>query len=133
MRSARIGRGGGSTTAREDPAVYEEVPHGGHYTLAGLAEISAYAAARMVTIVPEIQPRPRRPKRRPRRPWLPPPRPRPRRTDTCGSPRTCAAWTQPEWGTGRSMARTPGRRAAPGSGAIAQVTRWPVSPPTWTK
>jgi hexosaminidase len=38
----------------EDPAVYEEVPHGGYYTLADLAEISAYAAARMVTVVPEI-------------------------------------------------------------------------------
>lgn len=38
----------------EDPAVYEEVPHGGYYTLADLAEISACAAARMVTVVPEI-------------------------------------------------------------------------------
>jgi hexosaminidase len=38
----------------EDPAVYQEIPHGGYYTLADLAEISAHAAARMVTIVPEI-------------------------------------------------------------------------------
>jgi hexosaminidase len=38
----------------EDPAVYEEVPHGGYHTLADLAEISAYAAARMVTVVSEI-------------------------------------------------------------------------------
>jgi hexosaminidase len=38
-----------------DPAVYEEIPHGGYYTLADLAEISAYAAARMVTVVPEIE------------------------------------------------------------------------------
>jgi hexosaminidase len=38
----------------EDPGVYEEVPHGGYYTLADLAEISAYAAARMVTVVPEL-------------------------------------------------------------------------------
>jgi hexosaminidase len=39
----------------DDPAVYEEIPHGGYYTLADLAEISAYAAARMVTVVPEIE------------------------------------------------------------------------------
>jgi hexosaminidase len=38
----------------EEPAVYEEVPHGGYYTLADLAEISSYAAQRMVTLVPEI-------------------------------------------------------------------------------
>ena len=38
----------------EDPGVYDETPHGGYYTLADLAEISAYAAARMVTVVPEI-------------------------------------------------------------------------------
>jgi hexosaminidase len=39
----------------EQPAVYEEIPHGGYYTLADLAEISAYAAQRMVTLVPEIE------------------------------------------------------------------------------
>ncbi|GAA4226845.1 hexosaminidase [Streptosporangium album] len=38
---------------REDP-VYDDVPHGGYYTLDDLAEIAAYARARAVTIVPEI-------------------------------------------------------------------------------
>jgi hexosaminidase len=38
----------------EQPAVYEEVPHGGYYTLADLAEIAGYAAQRMITIVPEV-------------------------------------------------------------------------------
>ncbi|GLW12579.1 beta-N-acetylhexosaminidase [Microtetraspora sp. NBRC 13810] len=37
----------------EEP-VFDEVPHGGHYTLADLAEIAAYARARAVTVVPEI-------------------------------------------------------------------------------
>ena len=45
----RIGHGS------DEPAVYDEIPHGGYYTLADLAEISAYAAARMVTVVPEIE------------------------------------------------------------------------------
>ncbi len=45
----RIGHGS------DEPAVYDDVPHGGYYTLADLAEISAYAAARMVTVVPEIE------------------------------------------------------------------------------
>ncbi len=39
----------------EQPAVYDDIPHGGYYTLADLAEIAAYAAARMVTVVPEIE------------------------------------------------------------------------------
>jgi hexosaminidase len=39
----------------EQPRVYEEIPHGGYYTLADLAEISSYAAQRMVTLVPEIE------------------------------------------------------------------------------
>ena len=39
----------------ERPRVYEEIPHGGYYTLADLAEISSYAAQRMVTLVPEIE------------------------------------------------------------------------------
>jgi len=37
----------------EEP-VYDETPHGGYYTAADLAEIAAYARARAVTIVPEI-------------------------------------------------------------------------------
>lgn len=45
----RIGHGS------DEPAVYDEIPHGGYYTLADLAEISAYAATRMVTMVPEIE------------------------------------------------------------------------------
>ena len=48
-RQTRIGHGS------DDPAVYDGVPHGGYYSLADLAEISAYAAARMVTVVPEIE------------------------------------------------------------------------------
>jgi hexosaminidase len=38
----------------DDTGVYDDTPHGGYYTLADLAEISAYAAARMVTVVPEV-------------------------------------------------------------------------------
>ncbi|GAA3091936.1 beta-N-acetylhexosaminidase [Streptosporangium carneum] len=38
----------------EDDPVYDEIPHGGYYTLDDLAEISDYARARAVTIVPEI-------------------------------------------------------------------------------
>ncbi|MEU1880290.1 beta-N-acetylhexosaminidase [Streptosporangium sp. NPDC020072] len=38
----------------EDAPVYDEVPHGGYYTLDDLAEISGYARARAVTVVPEI-------------------------------------------------------------------------------
>ncbi|HEU5420392.1 MAG TPA: family 20 glycosylhydrolase, partial [Streptosporangiaceae bacterium] len=37
-----------------DP-VYDETPHGGYYTLADLAEIAAYAAAQMITVVPEVE------------------------------------------------------------------------------
>jgi hexosaminidase len=40
---------------REQPLVYDETPHGGYYTLADLAEVSAYAAQRMITVVPEIE------------------------------------------------------------------------------
>ena len=39
---------------REHP-VYDGTPPGGYYTLADLAEISAYAAQRMITVVPEIE------------------------------------------------------------------------------
>jgi hexosaminidase len=38
----------------EQPPVYDETPHGGYYTLADLAELAAYAAQRMMTVVPEI-------------------------------------------------------------------------------
>ncbi|MGO8959176.1 MAG: beta-N-acetylhexosaminidase [Streptosporangiaceae bacterium] len=38
----------------EQPAVYEEIPHGGFYTLADLAEIAAFAAQRGMDLVPEI-------------------------------------------------------------------------------
>ncbi|MEU4833096.1 beta-N-acetylhexosaminidase [Streptosporangium sp. NPDC023615] len=38
---------------REEPA-FDDVPHGGYYTLDDLAEIGAYARARAVTVVPEI-------------------------------------------------------------------------------
>jgi hexosaminidase len=39
--------------SRGEPG-FDETPHGGYYTLADLAEISTYARARAVTIVPEI-------------------------------------------------------------------------------
>ncbi len=38
----------------EEPAVYEEIPHGGYYTLADLAEIAAFAGQRGMELVPEI-------------------------------------------------------------------------------
>ncbi|WP_336214596.1 beta-N-acetylhexosaminidase [Nonomuraea sp. LPB2021202275-12-8] len=37
-----------------EPEAYDGIPHGGYYTLADLAELAAYARARAVTIVPEI-------------------------------------------------------------------------------
>jgi hexosaminidase len=40
---------------REQPTAYDQTPHGGYYTLTDLAEISAYAAQRMITVVPEIE------------------------------------------------------------------------------
>ncbi|WP_246265679.1 beta-N-acetylhexosaminidase [Acrocarpospora pleiomorpha] len=39
--------------AGEEPS-YDGIPHGGYYTLADLTEISAYARARSVIVVPEI-------------------------------------------------------------------------------
>ncbi|MFF3443870.1 beta-N-acetylhexosaminidase [Streptosporangium sp. NPDC002721] len=38
---------------KEEPT-FDDVPHGGYYTLEDLAEIGAYARARAVTVVPEI-------------------------------------------------------------------------------
>jgi hexosaminidase len=38
-----------------EPPGYDETPHGGYYTLADLAELSRYAAQRMITVVPEIE------------------------------------------------------------------------------
>jgi hexosaminidase len=38
----------------EEPKVYEEIPYGGYYTLADLAEIAAYAGQRGMAVVPEI-------------------------------------------------------------------------------
>jgi hexosaminidase len=38
----------------EEPKVYEDIPHGGYYTLADLAEIAAFARQRAMEIVPEI-------------------------------------------------------------------------------
>jgi hexosaminidase len=43
------------THSKDPNRVYDETPHGGYYTLADLAEISAYAAERMITVVPEIE------------------------------------------------------------------------------
>jgi hexosaminidase len=40
---------------REQPPVYDDSPHGGYYSLDDLAEIGAYAAERMITVVPEIE------------------------------------------------------------------------------
>jgi hexosaminidase len=37
-----------------EPEVYDDLPHGGYYTLADLAETAAYARSREVVIVPEI-------------------------------------------------------------------------------
>ncbi|WP_433435311.1 beta-N-acetylhexosaminidase [Nonomuraea sp. CA-141351] len=43
-----------ATNFWREPETYDGVPHGGYYTLDDLAEIGAYARARCVTIVPEI-------------------------------------------------------------------------------
>jgi hexosaminidase len=37
------------------PEGYDGTPHGGYYTLADLAEIAAYAARRMIRVVPEVE------------------------------------------------------------------------------
>jgi hexosaminidase len=41
--------------SKDTDPVYDETPHGGYYTLADLAEISAYASQQMITVVPEIE------------------------------------------------------------------------------
>lgn len=38
----------------EQPPVYDEIPHGGYYTLDDLAEITAFARDRMMTLLPEV-------------------------------------------------------------------------------
>ncbi|WP_219469417.1 beta-N-acetylhexosaminidase [Nonomuraea rhizosphaerae] len=43
-----------ATNFSRDPESYDEIPHGGYYSLEDLAEIGAYARARAVTVVPEI-------------------------------------------------------------------------------
>jgi len=43
------------TQVGKDREVHDHKPHGGYYTLADLAEINAYAAQRMITVVPELE------------------------------------------------------------------------------
>lgn len=43
-----------ATNFWREPDTYDDLPHGGYYTLDDLAEIGAYARARCVTVVPEI-------------------------------------------------------------------------------
>jgi hexosaminidase len=43
------------TQVGKNRTVFDGIPHGGYYTLADLAEIHAYAAERMVTVVPEVE------------------------------------------------------------------------------
>lgn len=43
-----------ATNYFREPDTFDEIPHGGYYTLDDLTEIAAYARARSVTIVPEI-------------------------------------------------------------------------------
>ncbi|WP_431914220.1 beta-N-acetylhexosaminidase [Nonomuraea jabiensis] len=43
-----------ATNYWREPDTYDDLPHGGYYTLDDLAEIGAYARARCVTVVPEI-------------------------------------------------------------------------------
>jgi hexosaminidase len=38
----------------EEPPVYQEIPHGGYYTLTDLAEVAAFASQRGMALVPEI-------------------------------------------------------------------------------
>ncbi|HEY2443667.1 MAG TPA: family 20 glycosylhydrolase, partial [Streptosporangiaceae bacterium] len=41
--------------AHTEPKSYDGTPHGGYYTLADLAEIHAYAAQRMIKVIPEVE------------------------------------------------------------------------------
>jgi hexosaminidase len=50
-----IGSWRAQTQVGKDRTAFDGIPHGGYYTLADLAEIHAYAAARMVTVVPELE------------------------------------------------------------------------------
>ena len=50
-----VGSWRAQTQVGKDRTVFDGVPHGGYYTLADLAEIHAYAAARMVTVIPEVE------------------------------------------------------------------------------
>ncbi|MEV0311455.1 beta-N-acetylhexosaminidase [Nonomuraea fuscirosea] len=43
-----------ATNFHREPESYDDLPHGGYYTLDDLAEMGAYARSRHVTIVPEI-------------------------------------------------------------------------------
>jgi hexosaminidase len=43
------------TQVGKDRSAFDGEPHGGYYTLDDLAEIGAYAAERMVTVVPEVE------------------------------------------------------------------------------
>ncbi|HEY2488751.1 MAG TPA: beta-N-acetylhexosaminidase [Streptosporangiaceae bacterium] len=44
-----------STAGTSPPEGHDGTPHGGYYTLADLAEIAAYAARRMIRVVPEVE------------------------------------------------------------------------------
>jgi hexosaminidase len=50
-----VGSWRAQTQVGKDRTVFDGVPHGGYYTLADLAEIHAYAAERMVTVIPEVE------------------------------------------------------------------------------
>jgi hexosaminidase len=50
-----VGSHRAGTQIGKDKQSNDNVPHGGYYTLADLAEINAYAARRMVTVVPELE------------------------------------------------------------------------------
>jgi hexosaminidase len=49
-----IGHSSGSQGTDQDPARFDGTPHGGHYTVADLREITAHAARHGITIIPEV-------------------------------------------------------------------------------